>query len=191
MFGARTGCRLSHESRHCDTRSLRPVTLLRSTTIITNVIDFGNRICVQRRGWAHWFDGNARCRHRCKGLGLQQARRRADGQVCLERDRLSAIGARVRSLDAGSVGAAAIVLSGHMPRDEKSEDAPTLLARLVGILAPARGRCLFKSAVAARCWLECLTAPEGVSRVQGGVIVHQQVSSQPADASPEMAMGAQ
>ena len=99
----------------------------------------------------------------------------------------------MRSLDAGSVGAAAIVLSGHMPRDEKSEDTPTLLARLVGILAPARGRCLFKSAVAARCWLECLTAPEGVSRVriQGGVIVHQQVSSQPADASPEMAMGAQ
>jgi hypothetical protein len=41
---------------------------------------------------------------------------------------LLAIGARVRSLHTGSVGAVALVLPGRLPRDDEPEDAPTLLA---------------------------------------------------------------
>lgn len=73
---------------------------------------------------------------------------------------LLVIGARVRSLHVGSVGAVALVLPGRPPRDDEPEDAPTLVARLLGILASAkRPFRLFKSVASARHWLESLTAP--------------------------------
>lgn len=82
------------------------------------------------------------------------------GKVALSALDILAIGARVRSLHAGSVGAAAIVLPGRMPRDDEPEDAPTLVARLIGILASAKRPVrLFKSVVAARRWLETLATP--------------------------------
>lgn len=82
------------------------------------------------------------------------------GRFALSAVDLLAIGARVRSLHAGSVGAAAIVLPGRRPRDDEPEDAPTLVARLIGILASAkRPLRLFKSMLAAKRWLESLTAP--------------------------------
>ena len=82
------------------------------------------------------------------------------GRFALSAVDLLAIGARVRSLHAGSVGAAAIVLPGRLPRDDEPEDAPTLVARLIGILASAkRPLRLFKSTLAAKRWLESLTAP--------------------------------
>jgi hypothetical protein len=70
-----------------------------------------------------------------------------------------AIGAKVRSLHVGEVGAVAIVLPGRLPRDDEPEDAPTLVARLIGILASAkRPLRMFKSVPAARRWLESLAA---------------------------------
>lgn len=84
------------------------------------------------------------------------------GKFALSVTDLLAIGARVRDLHAGSVGAAAIVLPGGMPRDDESEDAPTLVARLIGILASAkRPLRLFKSVAAARRWLDSPAAPVG------------------------------
>jgi hypothetical protein len=80
------------------------------------------------------------------------------GRFALSAIDLLAIGAKVRSLHAGSVGAAAIVLPGRLPGDDEPEDAPTLVARLIGILASAkRPLRLFKSMLAARRWLESLT----------------------------------
>jgi len=82
------------------------------------------------------------------------------GEFALSAVDLLAIGARVRSLHAGSVGAAAIVLPGRLPRDDEPEDAPTLVARLIGILASAkRPLRLFKTVSSARRWLDSLTAP--------------------------------
>ena len=82
------------------------------------------------------------------------------GRFALSAVDLLAIGARVRSLHAGSVGAVAIVLPGRLPRDDEPEDAPTLVARLIGILASAkRPLRLFKSMLAAKRWLGSLTAP--------------------------------
>lgn len=82
------------------------------------------------------------------------------GRFALSPIDLLAIGARVRGLHVGSVGAAAIVLDGDMPRDGEPDDAPTLVARLIGILASARRPLrLFKSMAAARRWLDSLTVP--------------------------------
>ena len=82
------------------------------------------------------------------------------GKFAMSAVDLLAIGARVRSLHAGSVGAVALVLPGRLPRDDEPEDAPTLVARLLGILASAkRPLRLFKSVASARHWLESLTAP--------------------------------
>lgn len=82
------------------------------------------------------------------------------GKFALSALDILAIGARVRSLHAGSVGAVAIVLPGQLPRDDEPEEAPTLVARLIGILASAkRPLRLFKSVPAARRWLDGLTVP--------------------------------
>jgi hypothetical protein len=73
---------------------------------------------------------------------------------------LLAIGARVRSLHSGSVGAVALVLPDGLPRDGEPDDAPTLVARLIGILASAkRPLRMFKSVTAARRWLDSLAVP--------------------------------
>lgn len=96
-----------------------------------------------------------------KALGYCKLVDARAGRFALSAVDLLAIGARVRSLhaSASSVGAAAIVLPGGVPRDDESEDAPTLVARLIGILASAkRPMRLFKSMLAARRWLESLTA---------------------------------
>jgi hypothetical protein len=75
---------------------------------------------------------------------------------------LLAIGARVRSLHTGPVGAVALVLPGRPPQDDEPEDAPTLVARLIGIVASAkRPLRMFKSVTAARRWLDSLTVPAG------------------------------
>ena len=69
------------------------------------------------------------------------------------------IGAKVRSLHAGSVGAAAIILPSRLT-DDDSDEAPTLVARLIGILASARRPLrMFKSVPAAKRWLNELAAP--------------------------------
>lgn len=82
------------------------------------------------------------------------------GKFALSALDILAIGARVRSLHAGSVGAVAIVLPGRLPGDGEPEEAPTLVARLIGILASAkRPLRLFKSVPAARRWLDGLTVP--------------------------------
>jgi hypothetical protein len=82
------------------------------------------------------------------------------GKFALSALDILAIGARVRRLHAGSVGAAAIVLPGRLPRDGEPEDASTLVARLIGILASAeRPLRLFKNVMAARRWLESLKIP--------------------------------
>jgi hypothetical protein len=81
------------------------------------------------------------------------------GRFALSAPDILAIGARVRSLHVGQVGAVAIVLPGGLPRDDEPEDAPTLVARLIGILASAkRPLRMFKSVPAARRWLESLAA---------------------------------
>jgi hypothetical protein len=73
---------------------------------------------------------------------------------------LLAIGARARSLHAGSVGAVALVLPGRLPRDDEPEDAPTLVARLIGVVASAkRPLCMLKSVTAAMRWLDSLAVP--------------------------------
>jgi hypothetical protein len=95
-----------------------------------------------------------------KALGYRKLVDARMGRLALSAIDLLAIGARVRSLHAGSVGAAAIVLPGGMPQDDEPEDAPTLVARLIGILASAkRPLRLFKGVGAARRWLDGLTAP--------------------------------
>ena len=82
------------------------------------------------------------------------------GKFALSAIDVMALGVRVRSLHAGSVGAAAIVLPGHLPRDDEPEDAPTLVARLIGFLASAkRPLRMFKTVASARRWLESLAAP--------------------------------
>lgn len=95
-----------------------------------------------------------------KALGYGKLIDARAGKFALSAVDLLAIGAKVRGLHAGSVGAAAIVLPGRLPRDDEPEDAPTLVARLIGILASARRPLrLFKSTLAARRWLESLTIP--------------------------------
>lgn len=95
-----------------------------------------------------------------KALGYRKLVDARMGKLALNAVDLLAIGARVRSLHASPVGAAAIVLPGGMPRDDEADEAPTLVARLIGILASARRPLrLFKSVPAARRWLESLAAP--------------------------------
>ena len=82
------------------------------------------------------------------------------GRFALSALDILAVGARVRSLHVGSVGAVAIVLPSRPPRDDEPEEAPTLVARLLGIVASAkRPFRLFKSVASARHWLESLTVP--------------------------------
>ena len=82
------------------------------------------------------------------------------GEFALSALDLLVVGARVRSLHAGSVGAVAIVLPDNLPRDGEPDDAPTLIARLIGILASAkRPLRMFKSVVSAKHWLDSLTVP--------------------------------
>ena len=95
-----------------------------------------------------------------KALGYRKLVDTTAGKFALSAVDLLAIGARVRSLHTGSVGAVAIVLPGRLPRDDEAEDAPTLVARLIGILASAkRPLRLFKTVSSARRWLDSLTAP--------------------------------
>lgn len=82
------------------------------------------------------------------------------GKFVLSALDILAIGARVRSLHVGSVGAVAIVLPSQLPREDEPDEAPTLVARLIGILASAkRPLRIFKSVPAAKRWLEGLTVP--------------------------------
>jgi hypothetical protein len=82
------------------------------------------------------------------------------GKFALSAIDVMALGVRVRSLHAGPVGAAAIVLPGDLPRHDEPQDAPTLVARLIGFLASAkRPLRLFKTVAGARRWLESLAAP--------------------------------
>ncbi len=95
-----------------------------------------------------------------KALGYCKLVDATAGKFALNALELLAIGARVRSLHAGSVGAVAIVLPDRLPRDGEPADAPTLVARLIGILASAkRPLRLFKSVPAAKRWLDSLTVP--------------------------------
>ena len=95
-----------------------------------------------------------------KALGYRKLVDATAGKFALSAVDLLAIGARVRSLHTGSVGAVAIVLPGRLPRDDEPEDAPTLVARLIGILASAkRPLRLFKTVSSAKRWLDSLTAP--------------------------------
>ena len=95
-----------------------------------------------------------------KALGYCKLVDARAGKFAMSAVDLLAIGARVRSLHAGSVGAVALLLPGRLPQDGEPEDAPTLVARLLGILASAkRPFRLFKSVTSARHWLESLTAP--------------------------------
>lgn len=95
-----------------------------------------------------------------KALGYRKLVDATAGRFALSAIDLLAIGARVRSLHAGSVGAVAIVLPDRLPRDDEPEDAPTLVARLIGILASAkRPLRLFKSVSSAKRWLDRLTDP--------------------------------
>lgn len=95
-----------------------------------------------------------------KALGYRKLVDATAGRFALSALDLLAIGARVRSLHAGSVGAVAIVLPNGLPRDGEPADAPTLVARLIGILASAkRPLRLFKSVTTAKRWLDSLTVP--------------------------------
>jgi hypothetical protein len=95
-----------------------------------------------------------------KALGYRKLVDATAGKFAMNAVDLLAIGARVRSLHAGSVGAAAIVLPGRLPQDGEPDDAPTLVARLIGILASAkRPLRLFKSVASARRWLDSLAVP--------------------------------
>lgn len=95
-----------------------------------------------------------------KAVGYRKLVDARMGKLGLSAIDLLAIGVRVRGLHGGPVGAAAIVLPGGMPRDDEAEEAPTLVARLIGILASARRPLrLFKTVLAARRWLESLAAP--------------------------------
>jgi hypothetical protein len=94
-----------------------------------------------------------------KALGYRKLVDATAGKFALNAIDLMAIGVRVRSLHAGTVGAAAIVLPGGLPRDDEPEDAPTLLARLIGFLASAkRPLRMFKTVASARRWLDSLAA---------------------------------
>jgi hypothetical protein len=95
-----------------------------------------------------------------KALGYRKLVDATAGKLAMNAVDLLAIGARVRSLHAGAVGAAAIVLPGRLPQDGEPDDAPTLVARLIGILASAkRPLRLFKSVASARRWLDSLAVP--------------------------------
>ena len=95
-----------------------------------------------------------------KALGYRKLVDATAGKLAMSAVDVLAIGARVRSLHAGSVGAVALVLPGRLPQDGEPEDAPTLVARLLGILASAkRPFRLFKSVTSAGHWLESLTVP--------------------------------
>jgi hypothetical protein len=95
-----------------------------------------------------------------KALGYRKLVDTTAGKFAMSALDLMAIGARVRSLHAGPVGAVALVLPGRLPGNDEPEDAPTLVARLLGILASAkRPLRLFKSVTAARRWLDSLAAP--------------------------------
>ena len=95
-----------------------------------------------------------------KALGYRKLVDATAGRFAMSAVDMLAIGVRVRSLHAGSVGAVALVLPGRLPQDGEPEDAPTLVARLLGILASAkRPLRLFKSVTSAKHWLESLTAP--------------------------------
>jgi hypothetical protein len=93
-------------------------------------------------------------------LGYRKLVDATAGKFAMSAIDLMAVGVRVRSLHAGSVGAVALVLPGRLPQDGEPEDAPTLVARLLGILASAkRPFRLFKSVTSARHWLENLAVP--------------------------------
>ena len=95
-----------------------------------------------------------------KALGYRKLVDATAGRFAMSALDVMAIGARVRSLHAGSVGAVALVLPGRLPGNDEPEDAPTLVARLLGILASAkRPLRTFKSVTAARRWLDSLTVP--------------------------------
>jgi len=95
-----------------------------------------------------------------KALGYRKLVDATAGKFAMSAIDLMAIGVRVRSLHAGSVGAVALVLPGRLPRDDEPEDGPSLVARLLGILASAkRPFRLFKSVASAKHWLESLKMP--------------------------------
>jgi len=95
-----------------------------------------------------------------KALGYRKLVDATAGKFAMSAIDLMAVGVRVRSLHAGSVGAVALVLPGRLPRDDEPEDAPSLVARLLGILASAkRPFRLFKSVASAKHWLESLEVP--------------------------------
>jgi hypothetical protein len=97
-----------------------------------------------------------------KALGYCKLVDATVGMFAMNALELLAIGARVRSLHAGSVGAVAIVLPNRLPRDDEPADATTLVARLIGILASAkRPLRLFKSVTSAKRWLDSLAVPAG------------------------------
>ena len=97
-----------------------------------------------------------------KALGYCKLVDATAGTFAMNALEVLAIGARVRSLHAGSVGAVAIVLPNRLPRDDEPADATTLVARLIGILASAnRPLRLFKSATSAKRWLDSLAVPAG------------------------------
>ena len=95
-----------------------------------------------------------------KALGYRKLVDATAGKFAMSAIDLMAVGVRVRSLHAGSVGAVALVLPGRLPRDDEPEDAPSLVARLLGMLASAkRPFRLFKSVASAKHWLESLKMP--------------------------------
>jgi len=95
-----------------------------------------------------------------KALGYRKLVDATAGKFAMSAIDLMAVGVRVRSLHAGSVGAVALVLPERLPRDDEPEDAPSLVARLLGILASAkRPFRLFKSVASAKHWLESLEVP--------------------------------
>jgi hypothetical protein len=97
-----------------------------------------------------------------KALGYCKLVDATAGMFAMNALELLAIGARVRSLHAGSVGAVAIVLPNRLPRDDEPADATTLVARLIGILASAkRPLRLFKTVTSAKRWLDSLAVPAG------------------------------
>ena len=63
------------------------------------------------------------------------------GKFAMSAVDLLAIGVRVRSLHAGSVGAAALVLPGRLPRDGEPDDAPTWWRGSSASLPRPKGRC--------------------------------------------------
>jgi hypothetical protein len=95
-----------------------------------------------------------------KAVGYRKLVDATAGKFALTALDVLAIGARARSLHAGSVGAVALVLPNRLPQDGEPDDAPTLLARLIGIVASAkRPLRLFKNVASAKHWLDGLTAP--------------------------------